>query len=131
MKKHDITMTELKKLLPSVLIFNGIVLVIMIIAFICTMSFDIGLILGLVYGNAIALGNFFTLGRCVENSLKRSSKEAQFFMNTSYIVRYLGMFFLLAAAVYIPFISVYTTLIPLLFPRFAIMLRTLLLKKED
>lgn len=124
-------MTELKSIFPSVLLFNGITLAVMAIAFICTLSFDLTLILGLIYGNIVAVANFFALGRSVENSLRRSPKQAQFFMNTSYVVRYLAVFFLMAAAVYIPFLSVYTAILPLLFPRFAILLRTLLLKKED
>jgi len=91
--------------------------------------------LPVLYGNllgfAAAVLNFFLMGLSVQYSCAKDEKQAANFMKVSQVLR---MFMLFGAAVLgasLNCFSVVTTLIPLFFPRIAVIFRQSFMKKRD
>lgn len=130
MKKNEPIYQEMRSLSPYFLIISGVYLcVTLVLCF--AMNFDYTLPVGAVYGTAVAALNFLLLGKTAQKALrKRSEKAANTYMSTMYAVRYLGLFAMLTLGALAPFISLITAIIPLFFPKLAIMIRTFIRKEE-
>ncbi|MGN1110586.1 MAG: ATP synthase subunit I [Oscillospiraceae bacterium] len=130
MKKNEPIYQEMRSLSPYFLIISGVYLcVTLVLCF--AMKFDYTLPVGAVYGTAVAALNFFLLGKTAQKALrKRNEKAANTYMSTMYAVRYLGLFAMLTLGALAPFISLITAIIPLFFPKLAIMIRTFIRKEE-
>lgn len=130
MKKNEPIYQEMRSLSPYFLIISGVYLcVTLVLCF--AMKFDYTLPVGAVYGTAVAALNFLLLGKTAQKALrKRSEKAANTYMSTMYAVRYLGLFAMLTLGALAPFISLITAIIPLFFPKLAIMIRTFIRKEE-
>lgn len=123
-KKQDIITREMRSLLPYFLVVNGIFFAIIIILFFA-MGYDYSLILGGIYGNVFCVLNFWLLGITAQIAVKKSAKQAQTYMNSMYCLRYLGLFLVMTIAAILPFINIITAVIPLLFPKIVITIRTI------
>lgn len=130
MKKNEPIYQEMRSLSPYFLIISGVYLcVTLVLCF--AMKRDYTLPVGAVYGTAVAALNFLLLGKTAQKALrKRSEKAANTYMSTMYAVRYLGLFAMLTLGALAPFISLITAIIPLFFPKLAIMIRTFIRKEE-
>lgn len=130
MKKNEPIYQEMRSLSPYFLIISGVYLcVTLVLCF--ALKFDYTLPVGAVYGTAVAALNFLLLGKTAQKALrKRSEKAANTYMSTMYAVRYLGLFAMLTLGALAPFISLITAIIPLFFPKLAIMIRTFIRKEE-
>jgi len=130
MKKNEPIYLEMRSLAPYFLIVSGVYLC--VTAVLCfAMGYDYTLPLGAIYGTAVAALNFFLLGKTVQKALKkRSEKAANTYMSTMYAVRYLGLFVLLTIGALASFISLITAIIPLFFPKIAIMIRAFKEREE-
>ena len=128
-RKNRIIKQEMRSLLPYFLAINAVYFAVVIVLFFAQ-GFDYTLITGAVYGNGVCVLNFYLLGVTAEIALKKTAKAAQTYMNVMYFVRYLGMFFLMTAAALLPCFSLFTAIVPLLFPKFAITLRAMREKSE-
>ena len=128
-KKQDIITQEMRSLLPYFLTVNGVFFAIIIILFFA-MGFDYTLILGGIYGNVFCVLNFWLLGITAQIAVRKSPKKAQTYMNSMYCLRYLGLFLVMTAAAVLPFIDLLTALIPLLFPKIVITIRTFREKQQ-
>ena len=128
-KKQDIITQEMRSLLPYFLTVNGVFFAIIIILFFA-MGFDYTLILGGIYGNVFCVLNFWLLGITAQIAVRKSPKQAQTYMNCMYCLRYLGLFLVMTAAAVLPFIDLLTALIPLLFPKIVITIRTFREKQQ-
>ncbi|MGN0682394.1 MAG: ATP synthase subunit I [Oscillospiraceae bacterium] len=130
MKKNEPIYQEMRSLSPYFLIISGVYLcVTLVLCF--ALNFDYTLPVGAVYGTAVAALNFLLLGKTAQKALrKRNEKAANTYMSTMYAVRYLGLFAMLTLGALAPFISLITAIIPLFFPKFAIMIRTFIRKEE-
>lgn len=108
---------ELRDMLPTALIINGLVMV-------CTAVYGIfegvtwRAVTGLLFGDALALGNFILLGMSAASTLtKATAKKGQFFANMSYGGRYIGLFVLLAIGLTLDIIDIVPAFVPLFIPK--------------
>ena len=130
MKKNEPIYEEIRSLSPFFLIISGIYMAVLAIIFFVT-KYDYTLLIGGIYGIIIAALNFLVLGKTAQIAVKKASaKSAQTYMSGMYCVRYLGLIALLTLGAIAPFISLITAIIPLFFPKFAILIRTFIRKEE-
>ena len=117
-KKNDITVSEMRALLPWFLAVNAVYFALLLVLFFaCGLNYTMLL---------VCAGNFFLMGKSAEKSLRRGSgKSAQSYMNTMYCLRYLGLFLAMTAAAFVPFIDLICAAVPLFFPKIIITLRGL------
>lgn len=87
-------------------------------------------LLGNLLSDVIAVGNFFLMGLTVQRAASQSEDASKNTVRLSQGLRLLLMFALLAAGVLIPCFDTIALLIPLFFPRIAVMLRPLIGKKH-
>lgn len=93
-------------------------------------KWDYTVLLGNILSGAAAVANFLLMGITVQKAVLKEEKEAKNLIKLSQTLR---SFFLLVVAVIgvtVPVFSIWTTLIPLLFPRIAIMLRPFFMKNK-
>ncbi len=130
MKKDEPVYQEMRSLAPYFLIISGVYLAVTI-ALCFVPRFDYTLPVGAVYGTVTAAVNFLLLGKTAQKALrKRTEKSANTYMSTMYALRYLGLFAVLTLGALAPFINLITAIIPLFFPKIAILIRTIIRKEE-
>ncbi len=130
MKKNEPIYLEMRSLAPYFLIISGVYLAVTI-ALCFIMHFDYTLPVGAVYGTVTAAANFLVLGKTAQKALrKRTEKSANTYMSTMYALRYLGLFAVLTLGALAPFISLITAIIPLFFPKIAILIRAFKEREE-
>lgn len=116
----SIMFEELKGMLPTVLICNGIVLLVCVVYTIATDSFSGSwrLLTGLLFGNAAILANFYALGAKSARIIRRKeSGYARTYTTTMFFVRYIGAFAVFGALVTFNIINMYTVVVPLFYPK--------------
>ncbi len=108
---------ELRAMLPYILLFDGALAA--VCAVLCVIfGFDLRLFAGMLAGNAIMAANFLLIGYTAQKiSRTRDYRRARFLGNMSYVLRFAGMFVILAALMYFGLISPFTAFIPLFFPK--------------
>ncbi|WP_295216517.1 ATP synthase subunit I [Ruminococcus sp.] len=94
-------------------------------------KWDYTVLLGNLFGGAVAVGNFFLMGLTVQAAVNKEEKQAKNMMKLSQSGRMLLLFAAVAIGVLLPCFSTWTSILPLFFPRIAIALRPLFLKKEQ
>lgn len=123
-KKTEIIIQEMRSLRPYYLVINAVYFAIVLVLFFVN-DCDYTLITGAVYGNIIAVLNFYILGKTAQKAIRKTPKAAQTYMNAMYCIRYLGLFAAMTIAALLPFINMLTAVIPLLFVRAAITIRAI------
>lgn len=116
-KKENLAVTELKQMLPTIGLLNGIMLVVIgIYGLFKPIGWTV--FTGAIVGNAIAISNFLLLGYTANKALERKQeKKARFTANLSYGSRYLGTFAVLAVCLMFKVIGIIPAVLPLFFPR--------------
>lgn len=112
-------------------VFSIICSVLMQAVYLIIGKWALPVLFGNLLGFAAAILNFFLMGLSVQYSCSKDEKQAANFMKMSQILR---MFMLFGAAVLgasLKCFSVVTTLIPLFFPRIAVIFRQSFMKKRD
>jgi hypothetical protein len=121
MKVDKTVIKETKYIAAFVMIFS----VLMQAIFLIINKWDYTVLLGNIYGAAVAIGNFFAMGLFVQKAVSQEEKDARQTVKASQSIRMALVFILLAIGVIIfkqtP--ARVATVIPLIFPRIAIMLR--------
>lgn len=117
---------ETKYIASFVIIFS----VLMQAVFLIISKWDYTVLLGNVYGAAVAVGNFFVMGLFVQKAVSQEEKDARQTVKASQSLRFVGIFVLAVLGILIPFLNSITVVIPLIFPRIAIMLRPLMNKNQ-
>jgi len=113
----EIMLTELKGMIPALLICNGIVITGCIIYGIFE-SHDVRLYIGLLIGNAATIGNFCYLGFKAGNIVRmRNPKRARVYATASFFIRYIGAFIIFGLFIYFGIVNPITILIPLFYPK--------------
>lgn len=116
-KKENAAADELKKMLPSLLAYN-VLLLVGITAAAFAVGFDWRLYSGLLVGNALMAANFLLIGVTARSILtSRNQKKGQSLGNISYGLRYIGIFAVLALLLTFGLISPFTAVIPLFYPK--------------
>lgn len=93
-------------------------------------KWDYTVLLGNLLSALAAVGNFFMMGVTLQNALQKEEKDAKNTMKASQSLRTLALFIVCVIGVVLPYFSIWTVLIPLLFPRVAIAFRPLFEKRE-
>ena len=86
---------------------------------------DLTVLFGNLLGGSAAVGNFFLMGLTVQKSVEKDEKEAKQAMRASQGLRILMLLVVALLGATLPCFSLWATIIPLFFPRFAVMLRPL------
>ncbi len=113
-----IVLTELRKMLPTYLILNGILLLACGAYLIISESNDWRVFTGVLAGNIASTLNFLVLGLSADKSLSRKAeKKAQFTANMWYGLRFIGLFAFCVILLLFKAVNLITLVIPLFFPR--------------
>lgn len=93
-------------------------------------KWDYTVLLGNLLGFIAAVGNFFLMGLSVQASLNKEEKDAKNFMKFSQSLRLLLLFVIAVVGYLVPVFNILAVLVPFLFPRIAVALRPLFMKKR-
>ncbi len=86
-------------------------------------KWDYTVLLGNLLGALAAVGNFFLMGLTVQRAVKLDEAEAKKLMRSSQTLRNFGLFVTGMLGVLLSVFNTVTVLVPLFFPRFAILLK--------
>ena len=88
-------------------------------------------LLGNILGIAFATTNFFLMGLTVQKALGKEEKDAKSLMKLSQSLRMLMLFAVAVVGYLVPIFSLVAVVIPFIFPRIAVTLRALYIKKQS
>ena len=125
MKVDKTVLKETKYIATFAVIFS----ILMQAVFLCIGKWDYTVLLGNLWGDIIAVGNFFVMGLFVQKAVMQDEKDARQTVKASQNLRFIAIFILAVIGILIPFLNSVSVVIPLIFPRIAIMLRPLIDKK--
>ena len=126
MKVDKTVIKETKYIASFVLILS----VLMQAVFLMISKWDYTVLIGNLWGIIIAVGNFFVMGLFVQKAVMQDEKDARQTVKASQSLRFVGIFILAVVGVLIPFFNSVAVVIPLIFPRVAIMLRPFINKNQ-
>lgn len=86
---------------------------------------DVTVLLGNLLSGVAVIGNFFAMALTVARAVGKDKKDAAQMMKLSSAARFLALFVVVIVGVVLDCFSIWTVLIPLLFPRIAIAFRSL------
>ena len=128
MKKLDRTvLKETAFIAAFTLIFSAI----MQSVFLIIGKWDYTVLLGNLLGIVAAVGNFLLMGITVQNALDKEEKDAKNLMKFSQSMRLLLLFVFALAGYLIPVFNTVAVIVPFLFPRIAVTIRGLFIKKNN
>ncbi len=127
----------MKKIDPTVLKETGYIAAMVFIfslilqsVFLIIGKWDYTVLTGNLLGFVAAVGNFFLMGLSVQSSLGKEEKDAKNLMKASQSLRLLLIFVIALIGYLVPVFNTIMVLIPLLFPRIAVALRPIFIKKK-
>ena len=127
MRKVDKTvLKETKYIAAFVLIFSLLTQSV----FLIIGKWDYTVLLGNILSGAVAILNFFLMGLTVQSAVEKEEKEAKTTMKASQTLRMFMLFAAAALAVLLPCFHIVTGLLPLFFPRIAIIFRPFFMKND-
>ena len=126
MKVDKTVIKETKYIASFVIIFS----VLMQAIFLIIGKWNYTVLLGNVWGAALAIGNFFVMGLYVQKAVAQEEQEAKKTIKTSYSLRMTLLLLFTIVGVVIPIFSWITVVVPLIFPSIAIFLRPLIDKNQ-
>lgn len=94
-------------------------------------KWDYKVLCGNILSGAYATLNFFLLGITVQKALTRAPDKAEEYINFSKRIRMLMLFAVALIGALLPCFNLITVLVPLFFPRIAIMFRPLIGKNDE
>ncbi len=97
--------------------------------FLIIQKWDYTVLLGNILSGGAGILNFLLMGISVQKSLDREEKDAKQYIKASSMMRLFVLFVLVAAGVLLPVFSTWTVIIPLLFPRIALLIRPAFAKR--
>lgn len=90
---------------------------------------DYTVLLGNLWGYIGAVANFFLMGLTVQKAVTKTEEEARKLIKTSQTLRNMFILIIAVVGITVPFLNMWAAIIPLLFPRIAILFRSISLKK--
>ena len=127
MKKIDATVI---KETGFVAVMTLILSVLLQAVFLVIGKWDYTVLLGNVLGALAGIANFFLMGLTVQASLGLEVKDAKSRMKLSQTLRTLLMFAVAVVGYLVPVFNLITVVIPFLFPRIAVTVRAIMIKKQ-
>ena len=126
MKKVDpVVIKETKYIAYFVLILS----LVMQAIFLILRKWDITVLLGNLLSYVAVVLNFLMMGITVQNAVTKDEKDARQALRASQSLRTFFLFAVAALGALLPVFNVWATLVPLFFPRIAVMLRPLFNKE--
>ena len=110
--------------------FAAIFSVLMQAVFLIIGKWDYTVLLGNLWGAAVAVGNFFVMGLYVQKAVSQEEKEAKQTIKASQSMRFAAMVLLTGIGVVTPFFNWIAVVVPLVFPSVAIYLRPIVDKNN-
>lgn len=105
--------------------------VLMQAVFLILKKWDYTVLLGNLLSLTVAVANFYFMGRSVQKALKMDEADARKVMRASQSRRNLAIFAVAAVGVGISYFNNVAVIVPLFFPRIAVMLRPLIKDKKE
>ena len=93
--------------------------------FLVLRRWDYTVLLGNVLSASVAVLNFFFMGITIQKALTKETEDAKKMMRASQNTRNFAVFVAVVIGVLLPCFNTITTIIPIFFPRIAVMLRPL------
>lgn len=94
-------------------------------------GWDYTVLLGNILGGGVAILNFFLLGLTVQKAVNmEDSKNAKNFMKLSQSLRFIMLILAAVLGAVVPCFNIWSTIIPLLFPRIALLFRPVIKRRE-
>lgn len=125
MSKIDATV---RKETIYVAVWEAILTAIMLAVFLILKAFDVSVLVSALLGTATAVLNFLLMGLTIQGALGLEEKDARTRLRGSQNLRLLMQTVVAVLGAAIPWLNLWAVLIPLFFPRIAIMLRPLFIK---
>ena len=94
-------------------------------------KWDYTVLLGNILSGAVAILNFFLMGITVQKALEKSEEDAKKSIKVSQLYRFLFLIIAVIVGVVLPCFSIWTVIIPMFFPRIAIIFRPLFDKRKS
>lgn len=101
----------------------------LIVAQYTSLNWDYTFLLGNLLSASVGILNFFLMGLSVQSALNKDEKGAKSTMRFSQLYRYLLLLVVLIIGIVAPCFSNWTVIIPIFFPRIALLIRPLFEKK--
>ena len=126
----------MKKIDPTILKETGYIFAVTLIfsalmqsVFLIIGKWNYTVLLGNLLGLCGGVGNFFLMGLTVQSALNKSQDDAKKFMKLSQSLRMLLLFVVAMVGYLAPCFNLIGVVIPLVFPRFGIAIRSAFIKK--
>lgn len=126
-KVDKVVLKETKYIVLWVIIFS----LIMEAVFLIINKWDYTVLLGNLLSGAVGVLNFFLMGLGVQKAVMQEKKEAKQTMKVSNLMRTFLLFIAVVIGVTVSVFNNWAVIIPLFFPRIAILLRPLFDKRKD
>lgn len=123
--------TTVKKETFYIAYFCIILSVLMHVVFLLLKNWSYTVILGNLLSLAVAILNFLFLGITVQKAVTLDEKEARKLMRSSQTLRNAAMFVLVVIGVVAPCFNTISVIVPLFFPRIAMLFRPLIKDKKE
>ena len=128
MKKIDATV------LRETLYISAWVLILSVLTqaiFLIIGQWDYKALLGNLLSGSVAILNFFLMGLTVQSAVTKEEKEARSAIKLSQLYRFLFLIIIVIIGIVAPCFSNWTVIIPIFFPRVALLFRPLFDKKKS
>lgn len=126
-KVDKVVLKETKYIALWVIIFS----LVMEAVFLIINKWDYTVLLGNLLSGAVGVLNFFLMGLGVQKAVMQEEKEAKQTMKVSNLMRTFLLFIAVVIGVTVSVFNNWAVIIPLFFPRIAILLRPLFDKRKD
>jgi len=124
----DATVVKETKYMASII---AVLSVLMQAVFLILRKWDYTVLLGNLLSALVSIANFYFMGRSVQKALAMDEADARKVMRTSQSRRNLAIFVAAAVGVGVSYFNTIAVIVPLFFPRIAVMLRPLIKDKKD
>ena len=127
MRKIDATV---KKETIYVVVWEAVLTAVMLAVFLVLKSFDWTVLTGAILGAATAVVNFLLMGLTIQGAIGLEEKEARTRLRGSQNLRMMMQTVIAVLGAALPCFNLYAVLIPLFFPRIAMIVRSKSIKDE-
>lgn len=127
MKKIDETVRRMTLYIAS---WTAVFSLLMQAVFLCIGQWDYTVLLGNLWSGFFAVLNFLLMGITVQKAIEQSEQDAKTMIKASQSLRMVMQVAVAAIGAALPIMNIFAVLIPLFFPRIAVMLRPLFDRKN-
>ena len=122
MRKIDETVRRMTLYIAS---WTAVFSVLMQAVFLCIGKWDYTVLLGNLWSGFFAVLNFLLMGMTVQKAVEKKEEDARTMIKASQSLRMVMQVAIAAIGAALPIMNIWAVLIPLFFPRIAVMLRPL------